>query len=703
MPRQLCHHCGLPIGSLGFAAQARSFCCYGCYLAWRLVGEQGQAGPAAAILARLGIAAFLSMNVMMVSLLLYSDVLAGIGPEAIYAFRWLLLALSLPVMLILGLPFLLEASREVQQRLASVNTLIAVGTLAGFGVSAANVIRNQGHIYFDTVTMLLTLLTLGRLLEAAAKVEASQALRKLLQLKPATARLVIAGEEKEVSVEEVTTGDRLRIKPGEAIPVDGVILAGCSSVQEALFTGESQPRACAPGDRLFGASINGEGELLLEATDVGEGALLARIARLVEEAQAQRAPVERLAARVAGYFVPLVLATAAGAFAYWLWRGDPSRAGMSALAVLVVACPCALGLATPLAICIAIGRAAREAVLIRAGEVLEVLSKASCIFFDKTGTLTLGRPTLQRIVCLDPTRCDENEALAWLAALESGSEHVIARAILAAAEERGLTRGQVTGFRAFPGAGASGLVQLDGRSSEVFAGTAEFLRQQGLDISAPPDFSADDSSTLLYVAWGGQVQACAALADAPRPEAAAAVRQLQQAGLQVVMLSGDRRAVADHYAAAIGIREVIAECNPLAKVEAVRACRRHGKIVAVAGDGINDAPALSEADVGIAMGVGADLAREAGGVVLLGNDLLRLPWTLLLARRTYRIIRQNLLWAFGYNLAAMALAFFGYLHPLLAALIMLGSSLVVIQNSFRLAGYGSQMGQQRRVESAVDL
>ena len=686
MPRQLCDHCGLPIGAFGYSTETRAFCCYGCFLAWRIVGEQGQAGAASFILVRLGIAGFLAMNIMMASLLFYTDALAGIGAQATQVFRVLSLALATPVMLILGLPFLQGALSELRRGLPSVNSLVAVGAFAGYGVSAVHVLNGRGYVYFDTATMLLVLVTLGRLLEASAKSNAAKSLKSLLQMKPAVARVIGAKGEAELPTEQVVVGDRLRIKPGECVPVDGVVLAGESTVQEAIFTGEAQPRACKPGAQVFGASVNGEGELILQATGVGEGTILAQIARLVEQAQAQRAPVEYLVARVSTLFIPLVLALAAGALGYWYLQGDLARGGMSALAVLVVACPCALGLATPLALSVAIGRAARAGVLIRAGEALETLAQVEQLFFDKTGTLTVGQPVLRRVCGLGGTA--DAAALGWLATLERSSEHALASAIVKAAEGRGLSLGQVAGFRAFPGQGAVGQVCWRGQSRAVWAGSQAFLAEQGIDLAPAAGVVGEDCETLVFVAWEGQVRGWAALADLPRPEAAQVVRELGQAGISVAVLSGDRRPVVDGLMRELGLTNGAAQCTPLDKVAQVRAARQAGKVVAVVGDGINDAPALAEADIGLAMGGGTDLAREAGGVVLLGDNLSRVPWLLHLSRQTYRTIRQNLAWAFGYNLVAIILAFFGYLHPLLAAVAMLASSLFVLNNSLRLARFG---------------
>jgi len=656
----------------------------------------------AGILLRFGIAAVLAMNVMMISLLLYSDALAGIGDQARQVFRWALLGLSSPVLIVLGLPFLSSAGRDLLRGLVRMDLLIAVGALAGFGVSAAHVVQHQGHIYFDTATMLLVLVTLGRLLEASARVEASRALQYLMKLKPATARRITESGDEVIPAEHIRVGDMLRVLPGEQVPTDGTLLSGVSTAHEAVMTGEFSPRACRPGDRVYAGSTNGEGAIVIEAAAVGEDTLLHQIERLVRQAQAQRAPVERLADRVSALFVPAVFVLSGSACGYWVWRGDAAKGGMSALAVLVVACPCSLGIATSLAVCVAIARAAREGVLVRAGAALERLASVTAIVFDKTGTLTEGRPLLTAITCCPGSDCAVDEALSRLATLESHSEHPLGRCIVAAAAERGLALGDVDGFRSFPGEGAMGTVSLDGSSGQLLAGTAAFLSRHSVDITCAADLPpADAGDTAIFVAWGGRARARASLADSARREAAEAVREIASLGLAVELLSGDREAACAHLARRIGIERVKAERDPAAKIAAIRAMRKDGNAIALVGDGINDAPALAEADVGIAMGAGTDLAREVGDVVLLRNDLLAIPWLVSLARRTRRAIRQNLLWAFGYNLAAMAAAFFGYLHPLVAAAIMLGSSLFVIRNSLRLRREKPVSPQAERAPEAL--
>ncbi|MFQ6133613.1 MAG: heavy metal translocating P-type ATPase [Armatimonadota bacterium] len=679
-----CEHCGLLLGARRCSPDGRrEFCCYGCYLVHRIVGPQGERGVASAVLTRLGVGALLAMNVMMVSLLLYSDALADIGPEARAAFRWALLGLSTPVLVILGVPFAAGALGELRRGSVSTDSLIALGVFSAFGVSATNVIRGHGHIYFDTAAMLLVLLTLGRLLEATAKTRSARVVRGLLELAAPQARVLTADGEQQVRPEEVSPGQRVRVKPGERIPVDGRVVAGRTTVEEAAFTGESVPRVCAAGDVVYGGSVSADGEVAIEAERVGEGTLLAQMARLVRQAEQRRAPIERLVNRMASVFVVVVVLAALGCLAYWhLARGDAAKGAMSALAILVVACPCALGLAMPLVTSMGVGRAARAGVLIRSGEALEQLARITRMFVDKTGTLTRGSMAVGEVSCLGKGCTSPRQALSWVASLENASEHPIARAVVAAASEAQVSVGTVRGFRASPGEGAAGRVALDGVEREVAVGTAAFMSRRGV---GHPDPAAARGATVVYAAWDGEVQAAITLSDAVRPEAPAAVAQLEGAGVAISILSGDRGSAVRELAEQLRLDDVRGDCTPDMKIAAICRAREAGEVVGMVGDGINDAPALAEADLGIAMSGGTELAKEASDVTLRGDDLRRLPWVLALSRRAYSLIRQNLLWAFGYNLVMMTIAFFGYLHPLLAALLMLGSSFFVLGNSLKLA------------------
>jgi heavy metal translocating P-type ATPase len=707
--RRRCDHCGLPLGpGACFPSEDRAYCCRGCALVARLVGARGQEGLAAWVLVRFGVGGFLALNIMMISLLLYYGELRDLGEYAVPLFRWGLLGLSVPALLILGPPFLSGALRGLRRGRADMDTLIALGAGSAFGVSAVHVWRGAGPIYFDTATMLLLLVTLGRLLEASAKNATSRLVHGLLDLQPAQARRLGPEGEQEIPLAEVRAGDRLRVRPGERLPADGVVLSGRTSVHEAAFTGEPLPRRVGPGDSVLGGAVNGEGLIVVEARGVGEGSLLARIVRLVEEAAARPASRERLAERLSAYFIPLVVALAAGALLYWGLHHDLARGGLAALSVLVVACPCALGLATPLVTTLALGRAAREGVLIRSGEALETLPRLTHLFLDKTGTLTRGSLSVVEVgevLPLSPGPCAARDAgrggwgvrpedatrdFGFLATLESAGEHPLARAIVAEADRRGLALGEVLDYQVLPGQGAEGTVILEGETRKVIAGTAELLTSRGYAIPSDPLAA---SETRVYAVAVPLLSATpdpllsVTLSDSLRPEAAEAVAELRRRGLALTMLSGDRPEAAQSLAQECGLTEVLASCTPDLKLAALREARGRGEVVGMVGDGLNDAPALAAADLGLAVAGASDLALESAQVTLLGGDLRRIPWTLDLARRSERLVRQNLAWAFGYNGIALIAAFFGYLHPLLAAAAMLGSSLFVLANSLRLSRF----------------
>jgi len=741
MPRLACSHCGLPVLAPTEGPGGEVFCCYGCYLVSRIVGSQGEEGVRAWVVLRLSIGALLAMNVMMLSVLLYTG---SVEPQAAPTFRWVMLGLATPAMAVLGYPFVLGAAGEIARRRLSLDTLIAAGALAAFGVSAANTIRGAGHVYFDTATMLPVLVTLGKLIEATAKTRTGRLVRILETLLPATALRVeadgcatvglsdravpaqgTAGQAsrgtggaythlREVALAELRVGDRVRVRPGERIAVDGRIVEGRTTLDVAAFTGESGPRTCGPGDAVLAGTVNGAGGIVVEAERTGEGILLRRIIGLVEEASSSSAaaPSVRMAERVAAAFVPMVLALAVAAGLFWSFRGSVARGGLAALAVMVVACPCAMGIAAPLATALAIGRAARAGVLVRGGDVLERVGQVGTMFFDKTGTVTTNQPAVTAVESL-VSGVTEDELLGWLAGLESGSEHAVARGVIAEAKRRGLEIGSVSDLQAFPGQGVRGVVAWRGETRQVAAGTAAFVR--------PGEHEQEHEhgrGTEVVVAWGGKVRGRVLLADQIREDAAEAIRRLHEAGVATVLLSGDRLVAARAVGERIGIGAVDAPRRPDEKIAALRAARAGGLAprssssgvpvplfqygdrrlfperkrsqspgVGMVGDGLNDAPALAAADVGIALGAGTDLARSAGHVVLLSDRLVQVPWLVRLSRRTRRIIAQNLAWAFGYNAVALGAAAAGVLHPLLAAIAMVVSSLTLLSNSVRIQSF----------------
>jgi Cu+-exporting ATPase len=529
-------------------------------------------------------------------------------------------------------------------------------------------------------------------LELLARQRTGDAIRALVRLAPATARRLEAdGTEADVALDSVRPGDRLRVRPGERIPTDGVVQEGQSSVDESMISGEPMPVAKGPGAPVTGATLNGTGGFVMRAERVGRETLLARIVALVSEAQRSRAPIQRLADRIAAWFVPSVVATAALAFLAWSLVGPEPRfayALVAAVSVLIIACPCALGLATPMSVMVGVGRGATAGVLVRNAEALEGLARATTLVVDKTGTLTEGRPRLARVA--GPSGADDAQALRLAASLEQGSEHPLASAIVAAARERGLTLAPVTEFASEPGRGVRG--RVEGRS--LVLGTAAFLTASGCDVSAFGALAETERREARSVVFLAVDAACVALVsagDLVKPEAAEAIRALRAEGLEIVMLTGDNRVAAEVVARAVRIERVEADVLPERKAEVVRRLQAEGQVVAMAGDGVNDAPALAAAQVGIAMGTGTDVAIETAGITLVKGDLAGLVRARRLARATLANIRQNLFWAFAYNALGIPIAagvlypWFGFLlSPMLAALAMSLSSVTVIANALRL-------------------
>ncbi len=617
---------------------------------------------------------------------------------------WLQLALATPVVLWGGWPFFARGWASVTNRRPNMFTLIALGTGTAWAYSVLAALAPglfpgsfRGHggevaLYFEAAAVIVTLVLLGQLLELRARSRTGAAIRALLGLAPKSARRIEAdGREVDVPLDVVVAGDRLRIRPGEKIPVDGVVLEGQSAVDESMLTGEPIPVEKATGARVVGASVNQTGSLVIRAEQVGAETLLAQIVRMVGEAQRSRAKVQHLADQVAAGFVPAVIFVALVSFALWAWLGPEPRlahALVNAVAVLIIACPCALGLATPMSIMVAMGRGAAAGVLFKNAEAIELLRQVDTLVVDKTGTLTEGRPRLAAVETLPGVT--EDELLQLAASLERGSEHPLAAAIVAGAEARGLAPAQATGFASLTGRGVTGTVA--GRA--VALGNRRLLDELGIATGALPARAEAlrlSGETVLFVALDGKAAGLLGVADPIKETAPEAIRRLHADGLRIVILSGDSRTSAQVVAARLGIAEVIAEVLPDEKAAHVRRLQQEGRTVAMAGDGVNDAPALAQAEVGIAMGTGTDVAMESAGMTLVRGDLRGIVRARALSRATLRNIRQNLFFAFAYNalgvpIAAGALypAFGLLLSPMLAAAAMSASSVCVITNALRL-------------------
>ncbi|MEO0743519.1 MAG: heavy metal translocating P-type ATPase [Bacteroidota bacterium] len=611
--------------------------------------------------------------------------------------RFVFFALASVVQFGPGLRFYRTGWAAVRHGAPDMNTLVALGTSAAYGYSVVATFLpsilppGANHVYYEASATVITLILVGKYLEALAKGRTSEAIRALLRLQPDTARVERSGQYVETLIAEVVVGDRVQVRPGERVPVDGVVIEGRSFVDEAMLTGEPVPVEKGEGDLVVGGTVNQAGSFTLRATQVGANTVLQQIIRMVEAAQGSKPAVQALADRVVAVFVPIVLIIAASTFAVWLAVGpDPALtyALVAAVSVLIIACPCAMGLATPTAVMVGTGKAAQLGVLFRRGEALQTLTEVEVVALDKTGTLTEGRPTLTDVVTA--SGFEDDEVLRLVAAVEARSEHPIAAALMRAAEERGLDAPDVSGFTATPGFGVAGAIE--GRA--IVVGADRFMAQQGLDVdafAAVAERLAAEGKTPLYAAIDGHLAAILAVADPVKPTTPAAIASLRGLGLRVAMVTGDTATTAHAIAARLGIDDVRAEVLPADKAEAVQALQHGARRVAFVGDGINDAPALAQADVGVAIGTGTDIAIEAADLVLMGDDLRGLTRSLGLATATLRTIRQNLFWAFAYNVVLIPVAA-GVLYPLtgtllspvFAAAAMGLSSVFVLANALRL-------------------
>ena len=614
------------------------------------------------LLLRVGIAAFLWANVMTLSIILYASYFERVTQSFGQYIPLVLMALATPAVFYCAAPVLRIAWAAGRAGVLRMETLLALGILMAYGYSAVEALAGNPHVYFDTVCAIVTLVLGGKVLERGAKEKTARAVTLLYRLMPNKARVLVEGHERFVSLEALRAGAVFRVKSGERIPADGVVLEGRSYADESVLTGESHPRPKAPGDLVLCGSVNSGSVLEVRATRVGADSTLAHIVRTVEQSAANRTRVERSVDRASRLFIPAVLAVALATFAGWQWRtGQPAAALMHAIAVVVIACPCALGIATPLALTAAVAAASRRGILVADARVLETIRGVDVVVLDKTGTATTGEFTLLEM-------SGDTSRLSELAAIERHSEHPLAKAITAMPGLRDL---QACDVSVHTGMGISGVV--DGR--RYFAGNRRLVEAlTGRDVDSPH----------VFFGWDGEVKGSFAFGDRVRPEAPALCADLARRGVRTLLLSGDGRANTESAAAAIGAGEWHAEATPEQKIEVIRALQESGAVVAMIGDGVNDAPSLAQADLGIALGSGADIAMQAAPLVLMNNSLRGVTETLDLSRRTFRIVRQNLFWAFAYNVAGITLAVSGLLNPIMAAGAMVLSSLSVIGNSRRL-------------------
>jgi heavy metal translocating P-type ATPase len=684
---QLCSHCLVPAGSNPYrgrvAGEEFTFCCCGCYLAYRVRGERGEEAVETLLLLRLGVGAFLAMNVMVLSLLLYTGAVSADQAQLRRAIEIVLAVFATPAMAILGLPIARDAWAAARRRRVSAESMIALGATAAYAYSLLSLWRGEDRVYFDTATMLLLLFTLGRYLDAAARARAARDLAPLIEAERATARVVTAAGEVLRPAAEVGVDELVRVAPGERLPVDGIVAEGRAAIDESMLTGEARPLTRQVGDRVAAGTVNLDGQLVLRTVAAGAATRWAEIGRAVREALGRRSRLQGLVDRVSAGLLPAVLLVALGSGLYWGRRGSTWEALSAALATLVVACPCALGPAAYLASFLGIGMAARRGVLVRSTRALEDLAAVRCVAFDKTGCLTRGRPTLAALFALDG---DSEGLLRQAAELAARDDHPLSRALVDAALGHGIAVAPAVRVETRSGLGLCG---GDGEERAAL-GSPELFAELGWDLA--PALARQTEAyeqagySVVVIGWSGAARGVAALEDEIKSEAPGVVAQLGRRGLIPAIVSGDRPPAVARITAALRVDRWEASLSPADKLAAVRRLEERIGGVAMVGDGLNDGPVLAGATVGIALGSATELARTSAEIVTAGPDLGVLPWLIDLARAVRRTTRVNLAWAFGYNSIGLGLAAAGLLQPVIAAALMAASSVLVVLNSWRVTG-----------------
>jgi Cu+-exporting ATPase len=616
-------------------------------------------------------------------ILSFPVVLVGMSMPTSRWLHWLQFALTTPVVFWSGGTFFAKAWRLAKQRTANMDTLIALGVGSAYGYSLPALFRRRGHIYFEAGAAIITFVLLGRFLEERAKGKAGEAIRKLVDLQPQTATLIRDGQEIIIAVDDCAIDDILLVRPGEKIPTDGLVIQGVSTVDEAMVTGESLPVVKDVGHKVIGGCVNGSGALRIRVTAVGMDTVLAGIVHMVDQAQATKLPIQKQVDKISAVFVPSVMLLSGLTMTGWLLAGAPfGFAFGNAITVLLIACPCALGLATPAAIMVGAGQAAREGIYIRNGESLETAAKLNVVVFDKTGTITEGKPKVSDLLNL--SQMSEKEIIGLAASAENNSEHYLGKAIVAFAKERSIELQESTHFYSETGRG----IEADVDAKKLLLGNKTWLIDKGIDVdgllASASDFS-EQGKTPVFMAIDGTAAAIFGIADKPRPQAVQAIQHLKKLGVHTLMVTGDTEKTAHHIANIVGIETVIANAKPEEKLAIIHQFQNEGKNVGMIGDGINDAPALAAADVGFAIGTGTDIAIESADMTLVHGDITKVTEAIQLSTDTIRIIKQNLFWAFGYNVIAIPVAAMGKLNPMIASAAMALSSVSVIVNSLRLS------------------